>query len=107
MLTLQKNIATSGRAPEGALADPLAFMRLPWALERPLRSLSQRMLTRIGATGPRRSVGTVEVCVRRAHDFVRRSEAAAARQVLQAAALGLQAENQCNTEPARALRCRG
>jgi DNA-binding MarR family transcriptional regulator len=39
-----------------ALTDTLAFMRLLWAVDHRLRSLSRQMHTRIGMTGPQRLV---------------------------------------------------
>lgn len=40
----------------GALTSTLAFMRLLWAVDHRLRSLSRQMHTRIGVTGPQRLV---------------------------------------------------
>ncbi len=49
-----KDTPTAGR--EARLTHTLAFMRLLWAVDHGLRSLSKQMQARIGMTGPQRLV---------------------------------------------------
>jgi DNA-binding MarR family transcriptional regulator len=44
------------QAPDEELTDTLAFMRLLWAVDHGLRSLSKRMQASLGITGPQRLV---------------------------------------------------
>lgn len=56
MPTPPKRIGASEREPGPALTDALAFMRLLWAVDHRLRSLSKQMQNRIGVSGPQRLV---------------------------------------------------
>lgn len=59
MAPAPKRTQASPRAAKpkrAALTDTLAFMRLLWALDHRLRSLSRQMHTRMGMTGPQRLV---------------------------------------------------
>jgi DNA-binding MarR family transcriptional regulator len=60
MATAPKRTDASSRGPRLNRRDPLTntlvFMRLLWAVDHRLRSLSRQMHTRIGMTGPQRLV---------------------------------------------------
>jgi MarR family transcriptional regulator, organic hydroperoxide resistance regulator len=49
-------LPTPLRVPNEDLTDTLAFMRLLWAVDHGLRSLSKRMQASLGITGPQRLV---------------------------------------------------
>jgi DNA-binding MarR family transcriptional regulator len=50
------NKSTAKRSRPDQLTNTLAFMRLLWAVDHGLRSLSKQMQTRVGMTGPQRLV---------------------------------------------------
>jgi MarR family transcriptional regulator, organic hydroperoxide resistance regulator len=53
---LRKRGATTGQRPTEALTENLAFLQLLWAVDHGLRSISKRMQSTIGMTGPQRLV---------------------------------------------------
>ncbi len=56
MPTPPKRTAAFSREGRPALTDALAFMRLLWAVDHRLRSLSKQMQNRMGVSGPQRLV---------------------------------------------------
>jgi DNA-binding MarR family transcriptional regulator len=52
----RKSATGKGQSTSGALPQNLAFMRLLWAVDHGLRSISKQMQATIGLTGPQRLV---------------------------------------------------